>query len=105
MPRTRRRRGKTHIVDYNRPCPSNLVVSARQTAAGFTVKQSAFVDIEALLTAMSTREDLLRQFQEGEAREHQRELQRQEEDQERERLLLQQQESEDSEPAPADAVE
>lgn len=74
------------------------------------MKQSAFVDIEALLTAMSTREDLLHQFQEDEAREElerqqQLELQRQQEEQERELLLQQQQDIQDSEPAPTDVAE
>ncbi|KAG6609257.1 Flagellar protein [Phytophthora cinnamomi] len=90
-----------------RRCPAHAIA---EIAAGFTMKQSAFVDIEALLTAMSTREDLLRQFQEDEAREElerqqQFELQRQREEQEREVLLQQQQEAPDNEPAPTDAVE
>ncbi|GMF41192.1 unnamed protein product [Phytophthora fragariaefolia] len=73
-------------------------------AAGFTLKQSTFVDIEALLSAMSTREDLLRRFQEDEARdelERQQQLEQQWQREEQERALLLQKE----EPAPADAVE
>ncbi|KAE9256256.1 hypothetical protein PF002_g1938 [Phytophthora fragariae] len=90
-----------------RRCPAHVIA---QVAAGFTMKQSAFVDIEALLTAMSIRDDLLRQFQQDEAREElerqqQLELQHQQEEHERALFLQQQQDSQDSESAPAGTVE
>ncbi|KAH7479158.1 Sperm flagellar protein 2 [Phytophthora ramorum] len=72
------------LPDVWRRCPAHVIA---EIAAGFTMKQSAFVDIEALLTAMSTRDDLLRQFQEAEALE----VQHQQEEQEHQLFLQQQQ--------------
>ncbi|GMF18213.1 unnamed protein product [Phytophthora lilii] len=95
------------LPDVWRCCPAHVIA---EIAASFTMKQSAFVDIEALLSAMSTRDDLLRQFQEDEAREElarqcRLELKRQQEEQERELLLQQQQEDQDDELTAADATE
>ncbi|KAL4125256.1 hypothetical protein PRIC2_008841 [Phytophthora ramorum] len=72
------------LPDVWRRCPAHVIA---EIAAGFTMKQSAFVDTEALLSAMSTRDDLLRQFQEAEALE----LQHQQEEQEHQLFLQQQQ--------------
>ncbi|KAG3198699.1 hypothetical protein PC128_g5828 [Phytophthora cactorum] len=71
-----------------RRCPEHVIA---EIGANFTIKQSGLVDIAALLTAMSTRDDLLHQFLQDEARE-QLELQ------EQERELLQQQETANNEP-------
>ncbi|ETP38459.1 hypothetical protein F442_13938 [Phytophthora nicotianae P10297] len=76
------------LPDVWRRCPAHIIA---EIAANFTMKQSGFVDIEGLLTAMSTRDDLLHQFQQEEARQ-QLELQ------EQERELLQQQETTDNVP-------
>ncbi|KAK1948196.1 Sperm flagellar protein 2 [Phytophthora citrophthora] len=86
-----------------RRCPAHVIA---EIAARFPMKQSALIDIEALLTAMSTQEDLLRQFQEDEARdelERQQQLERQQEHEHE--ILLQQQQNENNEADPADLAQ
>jgi hypothetical protein len=89
------RRGKTrqeryYLVALTDTDPLDAIL---QIAAGFVTNHSAFVDMDGLLAAMSSRDDLLLRFQEDEAREHlerqrQLELQRLQQEQE----LVQQQE-------------
>ncbi|KAF4139362.1 Adenylate kinase domain-containing protein [Phytophthora infestans] len=79
------------LPDVWRLCPAHIIA---EIAAKFTMKRAGFVDIEALLTAMSTRDDLLCQLQQ----EEQLKLQ------EQQPMFEQQQETSDNEPVSTESA-